>query len=153
MALPPCGLYRTTVAIGDIAAGRLVFFHNHGDPGPGLYLPDEWEANRAIFAQDGMTLPGDDLATTLEPLADEGFYRIATPFHCCEKKCQHFDSDMLVQLGYDGDATPILFVPELIHGHLAIPEQGVAIDSDAIGHLVLLKIAISDEEDMVQTVH
>ena len=147
MALPPCGLYKTTVQIGDIAPGLLVYFHNHGDPGPGLYLPDEWQANRALFAEEGVTLPDDALAETLEPLDVEGFYRVVDTFHCCDKKCQRFESDMLVQLGYDGDATPIVFVPELIHGHMAIPEQGVAIDSQAISKLKLLKVAIGDEVD------
>ena len=47
--LPPCGLYRTTAAIGSIEAGRLVYFHNHADPGPGMYLPARWTRNRATF--------------------------------------------------------------------------------------------------------
>ena len=33
-SLPPCGLYRTRRALGtSIPEGRLVYFHNHGDPG------------------------------------------------------------------------------------------------------------------------
>lgn len=37
----PCGLYRTTRPIPDaVPAGVLVYYHNHGDPGPGVYLPD-----------------------------------------------------------------------------------------------------------------
>ena len=31
--LPPCGLYRTTKPVGDVPAGALVYFHNHGTPG------------------------------------------------------------------------------------------------------------------------
>jgi hypothetical protein len=35
--LPPCGIYRTSQPLGDhVPAGQLVFFHNHGDPGPGI---------------------------------------------------------------------------------------------------------------------
>ena len=46
--LPPCGIYRTDLALGDeVPAGRLVYFHDHGDPGPGIYLPRDWVANRA----------------------------------------------------------------------------------------------------------
>ena len=40
--LPPCGLYRTTGPVGSIPEGRLIYFHNHGEPGPGLYLPASW---------------------------------------------------------------------------------------------------------------
>ena len=147
MALPKCGIYRTTVRIGDIEAGRLVYFHNHGDPGPGLYLPEEWQANRALFSEEGLTLPEVSLAKTLERLPLEGFYRVKDPFHCCEKKCQKFQTDMLVQLGYDGDATSIVFVPEMISGHLAIPEEGVAVDDEMISKMALLKVAIGDEEE------
>jgi hypothetical protein len=38
MALPPCGLYRTTLTLDHVPAGRLVFFHNHGIRGR-IYLP------------------------------------------------------------------------------------------------------------------
>ena len=38
-ALPACGLYRTLLPIGDLEAGRLVYFHNHGNPGAGVYFP------------------------------------------------------------------------------------------------------------------
>jgi hypothetical protein len=47
--LPPCGVYRTKTAVAGIEAGRLVYFHNHGDPGPGLYPPESWAQNRAKF--------------------------------------------------------------------------------------------------------
>ena len=50
--LPPCGLYRTTTKIGDCEADRLVYFHNHGDPGPGFYFPEKWVKNRAQFSVD-----------------------------------------------------------------------------------------------------
>ena len=153
MSLPPCGLYRTTVAIGEVEADRLVYFHNHGDPGPGVYLPESWEANRALFAEKGVTLPNEEIASTLAPLADEGLYRVVREFFCCENKCQRFEEDMLVQLGYDGDATPIVFVPELVNGHLAIPDEGAAVDDDAVQNLALLKVAWSDDDDVEQTVH
>ena len=50
----------------------------------------------------------------LEPLPAEGFYRVLQEFYCCEKQCRLFYSEMLVQLGFDDTATPILFVPEWI---------------------------------------
>ncbi len=49
--LPPCGIYVTTAALGGIPEGRLVYFHNHGDPGPGLYLPARWKGNRRFEAE------------------------------------------------------------------------------------------------------
>ena len=53
MALPPCGLYATRATIGSIPPGRLVYFHNHGNPGPGIYLPASWKGNRARFEARG----------------------------------------------------------------------------------------------------
>ena len=50
---PPCGLYRTVADVGEIQAGRLVYFHNHGDPGPGIFLPSSWHGNRARFEGTG----------------------------------------------------------------------------------------------------
>ncbi len=142
-ALPPCGLYRTTVAIGEVAAHRLVYFHNHGDPGPGLYLPEGWDANRARFPPRGFTLPApvEAHAATLAPLAPEGFYRVVRPFFCCEKRCREFEPDLLVQLGYNGAAEPILFVPEREKLGVAIPTQGSALDAKALANLAPLKLA------------
>jgi hypothetical protein len=139
--LPPCGLYRTTREIAGIAAGRLVFFHNHGDPGPGLYLPERWKGNRAQFAQKGTTLPDPSDANALEALEPEGFYQVIEPFHCCDKKCRRFEEGLFVQLGYNGSATPIVFVPEFVEGSLALPERGTVVDRDRVSKLRRLKVA------------
>src|SRR5437762_12520165 len=141
--LPPCGLYRTRRPLGEIPAGKLVYFHNHGDPGAGVYLPSSWQANRARFQEHGLTLPAPTDAAALEPLAAEGFYRVAEESHCCEKRCRLFEKEALVQLGYDGDANAILFVPELVDGALVVPEVGSRIDAERIGRLKPLKIAVS----------
>jgi hypothetical protein len=47
----------------------------------------------------------------------------------------------MVQLGYNGGADALLFVPELVETGLAIPERGTRIDRDVIAHLELLKVA------------
>ncbi len=141
MALPRCGLYRTRRPIGAVPEGRLVYFHNHGDPGPGVYLPERWEGNRAHFSPQGTTLPDHGDASALEPLAREGFYRVRRSFHCCEKRCREFVTDLLVQLGYDGSAQPILFVPELVSGRMETPERGMRIDEDRIAELAPLVVA------------
>lgn len=140
MALPRCGLYRTTVAIGEISAGRLVSFHNHGDPGPGVYLPRSWSHNRASFDARGVTLPSDDVADTLRPLPREGLYRVVESFSCCQRRCRTFASETLVQLGYDGEGRAILFDPTLNEDGLTLPARGTVIDDDRLPHLVALRV-------------
>lgn len=144
MQLPPCGLYRTVGAIGSIPAGRLVYFHNHGDPGPGLYLPAGWKQNRMHTQPRGTLLPSPDDVRLLEPLPPEGFYRVLEPFHCCAKQCRLFEVDDLVQLGYDGSGQALLFTPELVDGMLAIPERGSAIDHDRFANLRRLRVPMTD---------
>lgn len=142
--LPPCGLYRTRAAIGSVPAGRLVYFHNHGSPGPGVYLPASWKANRARFEARGHLLPDPSAARDLEPLPAEGFYRVAEPFHCCESRCRLFEADMLVQLGYDGSGRAILFVPEIASAQLAVPATGTRVDRDRLAHLTRLRVGVVD---------
>jgi hypothetical protein len=151
-ALPPCGIYRTTLELGDfVPAGLLVYFHNHGEPGPGVYLPTDWEANRAVFEEEGHTIPDDDWATTLAPLLPEGLYRVREAFTCCEQRCREYEEDLLVQLGYDADAQPLLFVPEWTNVGLAIPELGLPIDEDRLSRLAPLKVAEGDEEEEISS--
>ena len=139
--LPPCGIYRTVSQIGEVPAGQLVYFHNHGDPGPGVYLPERWAANKARFQARGHVLEQPDRAgQVLRPLSPEGFYRVAEPFHCCDQKCRAFEIDELVQLGYDGQATPLLFSPELSAAGMEIPETGTRIDTSRMEKLRLLKV-------------
>ena len=142
--LPPCGIYRTRVALGSVPEERLVYFHNHGDPGPGLYLPAEWRGNRARFSARGHLLPSPDDVRHLAPLAAEGFYRVVSPFHCCAKQCRLFETDSLVQLGYDGQARAILFVPEWVDGQLALPERGTRVDPDRIDLLKRLRVPVAN---------
>jgi hypothetical protein len=147
MALPACGLYRTTASFGSIPAGRLVYFHNHGDPGPGVYLPKQWRYNRAEFEERGQVLEDLDQVRFLEPLPAEGLYRVIEPFHCCEKRCRVFDAEALVQLGYNAQAEPILFVPELIDSMLAIPANGWKTTLETTRHLGQLKVPVTRRDD------
>lgn len=152
-ALPPCGIYRTTQKLENVPAGRLVFFHNHGEPSPGVYLPTSWAQNRATFDSRGTPIPGPWWAATLDPLAVEGFYRVREAFHCCEKRCVEFQPDQLVQLGYNGEAEPIVFVPEIRETGLIIPENGMRIDRSRIGKLAPLKVAMSNPTDQGTQAH
>lgn len=138
--LPPCGLYRTTAEIAGVPAGRLIYFHNHGDPGPGMYLPDRWNHNRAHFAARGTTAPADFDGAGLHPLPREGFYRVGSPFHCCAKQCVKFEPDAMVQLGYNGAGQAILFQPELRSGALTIPDRGSLVDDAVLAQLVALTV-------------
>jgi hypothetical protein len=130
--LPPCGLYRTTISIGSVPAGRLVYFHNHGAPGPGIYLPREWRQNRAVFDDRGTTLTDEATAHSLDPLAPEGLYRVEHEFTCCEKRCRSYPVGQLVQLGYDGAAQPLLFVPEWTNTGFTFPERGHLVDGSRL---------------------
>jgi hypothetical protein len=150
---PTCGLYRTTEALEEaVPAGRLVYYHNHGDPGPGVYLPREWRHNRAIFQEEGITIPNEEYADTLEPLRPEGYYRVAEPFYCCDKRCQYFEDNLLVQLGYNGQAEAILFVPELVDGALALPAEGTLVDEQQLAKLDPLKVPEGEAPEHI-TVH
>ncbi|MBS2032974.1 MAG: hypothetical protein JST54_34195 [Deltaproteobacteria bacterium] len=141
--LPPCGLYRTNRELAGIPAGRLVYFHNHGEPGPGLYLPQSWKLNRAQFSERGQTLPSPSDASGLEPLPGEGLYRVREAFFCCAKQCRRFEPELLVQLGYNAAADAIVFVPEWTASGLAIPESGTGVDRARLSMLQPLRVAQS----------
>jgi hypothetical protein len=149
--LPPCGLYRTTQAIGEqVPAGRLVYFHNHGDPGPGVYLPTGWRQNRALFDAQGVLLPGRWWAASLDAVAPEGFYRVRETFFCCDNRCQTFETDQLVQLGYTAEADPLVFVLEVIDSVLIIPDRGARVDRSRLAKLHPLKTPVSTTEPGLQ---
>ena len=142
MNLPPCGLYRTTVPLGTaVPAGRLVYFHNHGEPSAGIYLPTGWSLNRAQWQEHGTPLPDEAWAHTLAPLRPEGLYRVREPFTCCDKRCRTFEPGLLVQLGYTGEAEPLLFVPEWTASGLGFPERGSAVDAARLQLLEPLKVS------------
>jgi hypothetical protein len=141
--LPACGLYRTTRALGELPAGRLVYFHNHGEPGPGVYLPERWQGNRAEFAERGFSLPQpyEQSVTALAPLLAEGFYRVREGFFCCAKKCRRFEPGTFVQLGYDGSGESILFTPELGPQSLSLPASGSLVTRAELNKLERLIVA------------
>ncbi len=139
-ALPPCGLYRTVLPIGEVAAGRLVYFHNHGNPGAGVYFPERWTGNRAHFSPSGTTLPRVFDVKALMPLPPEGFYRVTKAFFCCAKQCVRFEPEAFVQLGYNGAGKALVFVPELAAGVITVPERGTPIDDIAFANLVGLQV-------------
>ena len=138
---PPCGLYRTTRASEAVPESRLVFFHDHGDPGPGIYLPKSWNLNRVEWHERGTTVTDAAWTHTLERVPDEGLYRVESSFTCCDRSCTTFETSQLVQLGYDGEAVPILFVPEWSSRGLGFPSHGTRLDRDRLGKLTPLRVA------------
>lgn len=138
---PPCGLYRTTQPLDGLPAGRLVMFHNHGNPGAGVYLPSAWVLNRAQWQAQGITIPTTGWSESLEPLAAEGLYVVRETFHCCDRRCAEFPKGQLVQLGYDGEANAILFLPEWSARGLGFPERGSRLDRDRVSKLEKLSVA------------
>lgn len=145
--LPDCGIYRTRAPLGEIPAGRLVYFHNHGDPGPGVYLPSGWSLNRAQWHKRGTPIPDEAWALTLEPLAPEGFYRVREAFTCCEKRCRTYQPELLVQVGYNGEGQAILFVPEWTPAGLAIPTTGNFVGQEELRALAPLVVQSAPEAE------
>jgi hypothetical protein len=140
----PCGLYRLTQPLDQrLKAPLLVYFHNHGEPGPGVYPAFEWRRNKAAFAQQGLTVDAA-YTRTMTPLPPEGFYRVKESFTCCEKNCKTFEPGMLVQLGYDGSGNGILFVPTWTPDGLSFPERGTRLSDDRLALLEPLKVVIPE---------
>lgn len=149
-ALPPCGLYRTVTAVAGVPAETLVYFHNHGDPGPGIYVPERWTHNRAHFSPRGYTVPADFDGAALKALPREGFYRVAATFFCCAKKCVSFAPDAMVQLGYNGAGKALLFQPEYAGGSITVPQTGTIIDDAALANLVLLGVREREQPNQLE---
>ena len=127
--------------IGSVPADRLVYFHNHGDPGAGVYFPEKWTHNRAHFSPKGMTMPEGWNPKALFALPAEGFYHFTASVDCCEKRCVRFEPDQLVQLGYNGAGRALVFIPELARGVLEVPERGTMLDDAALAKLTPLRVA------------
>ena len=62
-------------------------------------------------------------------------------FFCCEKRCRAFEANQLVQLGYNGEAEPLLFVPEWTSGGVGIPERGNKLEPSVLQQLEWLVVA------------
>lgn len=111
--LPDCGLYRTTKALPGheekIPAGLLVYFHNHSDSGlPQVIPPDHNVHNRWHFHGPGILIRGLSWIETLVKMPAEGFYvlRRDVPLDGGGR----MQKGTLVQLGYQNNGTPILFI-------------------------------------------
>jgi hypothetical protein len=100
-----------------------------------------------------MTVLDPAWSSTLEPLPAEGLYAVRSQFFCCEKNCVRFEEGQLVQLGYDGEAHPILFMPEWSTRGLGFPERGTRLDHDRLQRIALLKVARGAESPRDAMMH
>ncbi|MBK6578270.1 MAG: hypothetical protein IPG17_19135 [Sandaracinaceae bacterium] len=64
-------------------------------------------------------------------------------FHCCAKQCVAYAPGMLVQLGYQGTAQALLFIPRWVDGSFTLPEQGNAVDTTVV--VKLQRLDVPDE--------
>ena len=113
--LPACGLYLSTRPMpgreDDFPAGVIVYLHNHSESGlPTVTKPDHNVLNRWHFHGPPVELRGLTWLSSLERLAEEGFYTL--------RKEISFDGgqwprNTLVQLGYTRNGEPILFIARL----------------------------------------
>ena len=126
---PPCGIYRTGRALKDdpeaVPAGILLMFHNHSNRGiPMVQLPKENQHNVWEFEQYGPGVEDDDaFLEALQPLREEGFYYLKEPL---ETPDGSYPAYSLVQLGYNLDGDPILFIGQKSEDENAMlfPETG-----------------------------
>jgi len=144
--LPDCGLYRTTKPLPEneatVPAGVLVYFHNHSDSGlPVVIVPDHNIHNRWHFHGGGVLFRGLSWADSLVKLPSEGFYML--------RKTLTFEGGewpkgALVQLGYNRNAEPILFIgqarAQLEENDLWFSDRGVSIQREQLSILEQLQI-------------
>lgn len=137
--LPPCGLYRTTAPHPakpeQVAAGRLVHFHNHSSSGkPMVLLPQKNEHNVWAFQDKGFLIDDPAWVGTLEALPEEGLYTVANPLQLGERAVA---AGQLVQLGYNGNGDAILFFPSKAASANALmfPEKGIRVERGVLTHL------------------
>lgn len=127
-----CGLYKATRPIPagseSIAPPRLVYYHNHSQQGGSMVLlPDVNTNNHWTFKDKGFLVTDADFIEGLEPLKAQGLYRVREHFHPNDE--QVVNTNALVQLGYNGEADPILFFPKGLEGlnALEFPSSGMKV--------------------------
>lgn len=124
-----------------MAEGRLVYFHNHGNPGAGIYPPTSWVQHKAVFSDKGTPIPDAAWADSLVPLKPDGMYRVERAFTCCEKKCQVYEPDMLVMLSYDAHAEPFVVVPVWTATGFTLPANARKVSRESLQQLAGLKLS------------
>ena len=125
--LPPCGLYRTGMALvgqeDNVPSGVLVMFHNHSDQGPPIVLPPQSnEYNCWTFHQKGWSVQDPGFLKALIPLKPEGLYSLKGELFI--DRNQRLSEKTLIQLGYNRNGDTILFVGEFVQNSIHFPNKG-----------------------------
>ncbi len=129
MALPPCGIYKTTFALPnreeEVPAGRLIYFHNHSEQGPPLVLlPKENTHNVWTFQERGYLVEGEGapaFITTLASLPAEGLYLVQ---RAIDTNDGGIPARTLVQVGYNPSGHAIVFPARAQANGFAFPDRG-----------------------------
>lgn len=137
--LPKCGLYRTGLALAGqeeaVAAGILVYFHNHSDQGPAMVqTPHENTHNRWQFHDRGWAASDAEFLNALVPLKAEGLYVNAKHLHISREEI--IPSRTLLQLGYNRRGDTLLFIGRFRDNVIEFPEKGYAFEDPAIQELL-----------------
>ena len=155
--LPDCGLFCTTKPLpeheADIPAGVLIYFHNHSDSGlPVVVPPDHNVHNRWHFHGAGIPFRGLSWADSLGKLPAEGFYllRRALTFEGGE-----WSKSALVQLGYNRNADPILFIAQaraqLQENDLFFSDSGVPLPREQLSILEPVQVFVEQASEGAHT--
>lgn len=148
--LPKCGLYRTTKPLpgheDKVPAGVLVDFHDHSDSGlPTVCVPDHNVHNRWHFHGPAVEFRSLSWASSLEKLPPEGFFTLRKELSF---EGGQWPKGALVQLGYNRNADPILFIARvrsrLEENDLFFSDRGVGIKRE---QLSILEPAVVHRED------
>ena len=128
--LPDCGLYRSGMELAgaeeQVAAGRLIYFHNHSEGGPPLVLtPHANENNRWQFHERGWIVEDADFLESLVPLKPEGLYVNTRHLHVTREEI--IPGRTLVQLGYNRSGEGILFIGRFEGNSITFPTKGYAL--------------------------
>lgn len=153
IALPACGLYRTSRALPGaesiIGEGLLVNFHNHSAQNmPVVLLPAFNVFNRWQWSTEPHYIRQLSWIDSLQRLPTEGFYSLRRELAFNDGKSK-WPKGALVQLGYDKSGKAILFIAQLRHNlsenALWFAEQGVPLGTDSMG--ALEPIVVYEEPD------
>ena len=128
VTLPPCGVYKTMAPLPGkedwVRENMFVYFHNHSQQGPPLLLlPATNVHNRWTFHDKGYLIREMHYVSKLEPLLQEGLYTLTEPIYL--SRDEFIPESTLVQLGYNRNADPILFLSKYNENQVIFPNNGL----------------------------
>ena len=139
------GIYKTTKALpgreAQVQPGMLVLIRTDGEFAPAsVLLPIRNEHNQWRFEMPGFKVPSPDFgwANSLVKVPHEGFYRLLRE-HTFSGGGKWL-KNAIVQLGYNKNAEPILFIAErrspLVANDLFFSDRGVKFELNELPTLI-----------------